>query len=204
MHSSAQFDFRQDIILENQRVLLRPLCLDDIKYLEEYAMQSPEIWNYSLVPIKNTEDLENYIHAALADKIAKTAYPFIIFDKIMNKYVGCTRFYDLQLSNATSLIGYTWLSQTTWGTGLNTHCKYLLLTHAFEKMELLRVEFRADARNKRSIAALEKMGCTIEGVLRNHLPTADGSRRDTMVLSLLASEWMLVKAGFLARIERLG
>lgn len=204
MHTLVQFDFMQDQILENHRVLLRPLCMEDVKNLEEYICQEPEIWNYSLVAMNNFADLENYIETALKDRKAQIAYPYIIFDKQKNKYVGCTRFYDVQLSNASALIGYTWLSQATWGSGLNTHCKYLLLSHAFEKMGLMRIEFRVDDRNKRSRAALEKMGCTVEGKLRNHLPIADGSRRDTIVLSILASEWHLIKAGFLARIEKQG
>jgi RimJ/RimL family protein N-acetyltransferase len=103
--------------------------------------------------------------------------------------VGSTRFYDVQLNFETTQLGYTWYSKEVWGTGLNTHCKYLLLQFAFEKMNFKRVEFRADNNNKRSIAAMQKMGCTVEGVLRSHLPKPDGTRRDSIILSITQEEW---------------
>jgi RimJ/RimL family protein N-acetyltransferase len=86
---------------------------------------------------------------------------------------------------------------------MNEHCKFLLLQFAFETIGFERVEFRADNRNKRSIAAMQKIGCTVEGILRNHLPTGDGSRRDSIVLSMLMGEWPSIKEGFLARIKML-
>ena len=122
---------------------------------------------------------------------------------MQNKYVGSTRFYDIQLENNSTQFGYTWYSEKTWGTGLNEHCKLLLLSFAFETIGFERVEFRADNRNKRSIAAMQKIGCTVEGILRNHLPTSDGTRRDSIVLSMLKNEWPTIKAGFLARIKML-
>ncbi|MFY8004207.1 MAG: GNAT family N-acetyltransferase, partial [Chitinophagaceae bacterium] len=75
------------------------------------------------------------------------------------------------------------------GTGINVHCKYLLLQFAFEKMQMERVEFRADANNSRSIAAMKKIGCKVEGVLRSHMPTLQTKRRDSIVLSILRKEW---------------
>ncbi len=119
----------------------------------------------------------------------ETAYAFIVFDKLLNEYVGCTRFYDIQLAFQTTQIGYTWYSKKCWGTKLNENCKYLLLEFAFGQMGLERVEFRADNNNKRSIAAMQKIGCTIEGVLRNHLPIPTGKRRDSIVLSILKEQW---------------
>jgi RimJ/RimL family protein N-acetyltransferase len=203
MHHKLVFDTIADIILENERVLLRPLMQDDAVYLSAYVKEEPTLWKFALTPITTEQEFEQYIATAIEARGIKTAYPFIVFDKLQNKYVGSTRFYDLQLNNRTTQLGYTWYSESTWGTGLNEHCKLLLLQFAFETIGFERVEFRADNRNKRSIAAMQKIGCTVEGVLRNHLPTSDGTRRDSIVLSMLKEEWPTIKAGFLARIKML-
>jgi RimJ/RimL family protein N-acetyltransferase len=189
MSALKTFDFETDIILENERVLLRPLSLTDGSLLAHYVNEEPELWKYSLVAINNVSDLANYIQTAIEARLNKTAYAFIVFDKLLNEYVGCTRFYDIQLNFQTTQLGYTWYSKKCWGTKLNANCKYLLLQFAFDQMAFERVEFRADNNNKRSIAAMQKMGCTIEGVLRNHLPKPNGSRRDSIVLSILKQEW---------------
>lgn len=203
MHSSINFDTTSQLILENERVLLRPLMQEDAVLLAAYVKTEPSLWKYALTPIETEQDLEQYIAAANDARQLGTAYPFIVFDKVQNKYVGSTRFYDIQHHFKTTQLGYTWYSESVWGTGLNEHCKFLLLSFAFETIGFERVEFRADNRNKRSIAAMQKIGCTVEGVLRNHLPTSDGSRRDSIVLSILKEEWPTIKAGFLARIKML-
>ncbi|MEI8142341.1 MAG: GNAT family protein [Chitinophagia bacterium] len=201
MHTNLIFDTSADLILEDERVLLRPLVQEDIVHLSAYVHEEPTLWNFALTPIKTEQEFEQYITSAVESRRLNTAYPFIVFDKVQNKFVGSTRFYDLQLNHSSTQLGYTWYSESTWGTGLNEHCKLLLLTFAFETIGFERVEFRADNRNKRSIAAMQKIGCTIEGVLRNHLPTSDGTRRDSIVLSMLKEEWPTIKAGFLARIK---
>ena len=203
MQSSLVFDTTVDLILENDRVLLRPLMPEDAVFLTPYVSEEPALWKYALTPIASEQDLVQYIDSAIEARRLKTAYAFIVFDKLQNKYVGSTRFYDLQLHFSSTQFGYTWYSESTWGTGLNEHCKLLLLSYVFETIGLERVEFRADNRNKRSIAAMQKIGCTVEGVLRNHLPTSDGTRRDSIVLSMLKEEWPTIKAGFLARIKML-
>ncbi len=184
------FDFTQEYTLENERVLLRPLLLSDHSLLEKYVIEEPDLWQYSLVAINDSADLENYLQEALKARNQKTAYPFIVFDKLLQQYVGCTRFYDIQLPFNSTQLGYTWYSKKVWGTGLNQHCKFLLLQFAFDQISFERVEFRADNNNKRSIAAMQKIGCTIEGVLRNHLPMPNGTRRDSIVLSILKPEWI--------------
>ncbi len=189
MLALQNFDFNQDYSLENERVLLRPLVVSDLPYLEKYVLEEPDLWQFSLVAIQDKADLEKYIHDAIEARNQKTAYPFIVFDQLSQTYVGVTRFYDIQLAFATTQLGYTWYSKKVWGTGLNQACKFLLLEFAFEKMGFERVEFRADNNNKRSIAAMQKIGCTVEGVLRNHLPMPNGKRRDSIVLSILKEEW---------------
>ena len=203
MHPKLVFDTSTDFILENERVLLRPLVQDDAVYLSAYVKEEPALWKYALTPITTDQEFEQYVATAVEARQLKSAYPFIVFDKLQNKYVGSTRFYDIQLNNSTTQFGYTWYSESTWGTGLNEHCKFLLLQFAFETIGFERIEFRADNRNKRSIAAMQKIGCTVEGILRNHLPTSDGTRRDSIVLSMLKNEWPKIKAGFLARIKML-
>jgi RimJ/RimL family protein N-acetyltransferase len=203
MHAKLIFDTTTDLILEDERVLLRPLVQEDAVYLSSYVKDEPALWTYALTPITTEQEFEQYITTAIEARRSNTAYPFIVFDKLLNKYVGSTRFYDIQSNFSTTQLGYTWYSESTWGTGLNEHCKMLLLEFAFEKIGFERVEFRADNRNKRSIAAMQKIGCTVEGILRNHLPTSDGSRRDSIVLSMLKAEWPTIKAGFLARIKML-
>ena len=183
------FDFTKEIILENERVLLRPLMLSDRSLLAHYVNEEPDLWQYSLAAITNTKDLDKYIQAAIEARENKTSYAFIVFDKQLNDYVGCTRFYDMQIAFQTTQIGYTWYSKKCWGTKLNENCKFLLLQFAFDQMDFERVEFRADNTNKRSIAAMQKIGCTVEGVLRNHLPMPNGKRRDSIVLSIVKEDW---------------
>ncbi len=183
------FDFTKDYVLEDDKVILRPITIADVDSLEGYVQNEPELWQFSLVAIQKPEDLKGYIQTAIESRNDKTAYPFIVFDKASQSYVGSTRFYDVQLAFETTQLGYTWYSKKVWGTGLNQHCKYLLLKFAFEKMNFKRVEFRADNNNKRSIAAMQKIGCTVEGVLRSHLPKPDGTRRDSIVLSITKEDW---------------
>ncbi len=184
------FDFAAGYILEDNLALLRPLTENDYEHLLPFALNEPGTWEYSLIPASGKEGLKNYITSALAAREEKKEYPFIVFDKRQGKYAGCTRFYDMQLDKQTIQLGYTWYGKQFQGTGLNKHCKFLLLQFAFEKMGMERVEFRADNNNKKSIAAMKSIGCQIEGVLRSHLPTLDGTRRDSIVLSILKDEWM--------------
>ena len=93
------FDFESDIILENERVLLRPLAQSDGSLLAHFVEEEPDLWKYSLVAINNGTDLENYIQTAIEARVQKTSYAFIVFDKLLNEYVGCTRFYDIPMPN---------------------------------------------------------------------------------------------------------
>lgn len=178
------------VILENANVLLRPLETDDIKNLAHFARHEPEIWTYSLVQIQSEAELETYINQAVENRRLEKEYPFIVFDKMKNKYAGCTRFYDIQLAYLYLQLGYTWYGKEFQGTHVNKNCKLLLLEFAFEKLGLERVEFRADNRNERSKRAMQSIGCVVEGVLRNHLPTTEGGRRESIVLSILRNEWL--------------
>jgi len=183
------FDFSTDYILEDDLVQLRPLTKQDFEMLLPFALQEPEIWKYSLIPINGEEGLKTYLDFALTAREEKKEYPFVVFDKRQQKYAGSTRFYDISLNYQSLQLGFTWYGKDFQGTGLNKHCKFLLLEFAFEKMGMERVEFRANNNNKRSIAAMQSIGCKIEGVLRNHVPLPDGNRRDSIILSILKDEW---------------
>lgn len=176
-------------MLENNRALLRPLQTDDYDHLLPFSLQEPGIWTYSLQPADGAENLKAYLEAAVNGRLEKREYPFIVFDKQKNAYAGSTRFYDIQVNNASLQLGYTWYGGDFQGTGLNRHCKYLLLDFAFDELGFERVEFRADALNERSIRAMKGIGCTVEGILRSHAFRADGTRRDTIILSILRTEW---------------
>lgn len=186
---SMNLQFNENYILENDRVILRSLNFEDLENLLPFSLHEPELWNYSLIQAIGKEGLINYIKLAIEAKLSEKEYPFIVFDKLNNQYAGSTRFYDIQLNNKSLQIGYTWYGQRFQGTGLNKHCKFMLLTFAFEKLGMQRVEFRADAKNERSILALKSIGCKVEGILRSNGIRADGTRRDSIVLSILKSEW---------------
>ncbi|MCD0466304.1 GNAT family N-acetyltransferase [Flavobacterium sp. ENC] len=190
MSTTSNFNFSDPVILEDDFVLLRPLQETDVDNLVEISINEPETWKYSLVGADGKENLINYIKSAVKERENKKEFPFIVFDKKSQKYAGSTRFYDIQLDYKTVQMGYTWYGSAFRGTGLNKHCKFLLLQFAFETLGMERVEFRADNNNERSIAAMKSIGCKVEGVLRSHMPTANSDvRRNSIVLSILRDEW---------------
>lgn len=186
---ALNFDKQQDYTLEDDVILIRPLQKEDYTHLLPISLNEPETWTYSSKSAAGEEALKTYIAEALSSRDSGQEYPFIVFDKKSGRYAGSTRFYDIQVKNDTLQLGYTWYGKDFRGTGLNKHCKYLLLQLAFETLKAERVEFRADARNERSIAAMKSIGCTVEGVIRNHAPLRDGGRRDSIMLSILKDEW---------------
>lgn len=195
-----RLDFSHDYILENERVLLRPLRPEDFEVLKEFAINEPTLWEYSLLSAAGTENMQKYLDAAFVAKKNETSYPFIVFDKRSNRYVGSTRFYDYQPNHNTVQLGYTWYGEESQGTGVNKNCKLLLLQFAFEELGLDRVEFRADNNNERSIAAMKSIGCTVEGVLRSNCTSPSG-RRNSIVLSILKDEWFdLIKEQLTERL----
>tara|TARA_R110000823_G_scaffold243818_3_gene368097 strand:+ start:79877 stop:80497 length:621 start_codon:yes stop_codon:yes gene_type:complete len=195
------FTFLQEYILENDRVRLSPLHHKDLDLLLRFSEKQPELWKYSLQPADGLENLKSYIDFALRGRKEETAYPFIVFDKRTLQIAGSTRFYDFQKNHNTVQLGYTWYGKEFQGTGLNKHCKMLMLEFAFETLKLDRVEFRADATNQRSIAAMKSIGCTVEGILRSNCAAPKG-RRDSIVLSILKEEWFgCVKDKLKAKIE---
>lgn len=199
----AHLDFEADHILENKTVVLRPLEIGDLEHLLPFSINEPELWTYSLTSAAGKENMESYVQMALEERASRKSYPFIVFDKRNNRFAGCTRFYDLQLFHETTQLGYTWYGKDFQGTGLNKNCKLLMLEFAFETIGLQRVEFRADNRNQRSIAAMKSIGCQEEGVLRSNCKSQEG-RRDSIVLSILRDEWMQTVKNKLSETVRRG
>ena len=186
---TEKFDCNNNYILEDDRVMLRPLQPEDSIHLLPFALHEPELWTYSLVSAAGEEGLQNYLEITFKARDEGKEYPFIVFDKQMNEYAGSTRFYDIQPELQTLQLGYTWYGKKFQGTGLNKHCKYLLLSFAFERIGMERFELRADNNNERSIAAMKSIGCKVDGVLRSNMPKRGGGRRDSIVLSILRNEW---------------
>jgi len=181
--------FQDKPILEDERVLLRAIREEDHNDLLPFSLNEPEIWKYGLVTAAGEENLRNYINNAVQNLKQEKEYPFIVFDKQRDRYAGSTRFYDIQQTYLTTQLGYTWYGKEFQRSGLNRHCKLLLLTYVFEKWGLERCEFRADKNNDKSVTAMKAIGCVEEGILRNHMPLAYGGRRDSIVLSILKNEW---------------
>ena len=186
---SFVFDVSRDYVLEDDCVLLRPLQQEDCRNLLLFSLQEPDLWRFSLQQAGGEANLIKYINITLDARKAGTEYPFIVFDKRSQEFAGSTRFYDIQVNNKMMQLGYTWYGKKFQGTGLNKHCKFLLLQFAFEQAGMERLEFRADNGNAKSIAAMKSIGCIEEGVLRSHSLKPDGTRRDSIVLSILKNEW---------------
>ncbi len=185
-----KFDCSKNYVLEDERVLLRSLQPEDKKHLLPFSLNEPYLWKYSLVGAEGEDGLQNYMDITFKARDEGKEYAFIVFDKKANEYAGSTRFYDIQNELETLQLGYTWYGTKFQGTGLNKHCKYLLLQFAFEEIGFARFELRADNNNERSIAAMKSIGCKVDGVLRSNMPTREpGKRRDSIVLSILKDEW---------------
>jgi N-acetyltransferase len=179
------------IVLENDIVKLEPLQFDKHNAaFANFAVQQPTTWQYSLVsPGGSVQAMEKYINDAIIDKEKNIAYPFAIIHKATNTIVGCTRYYDIDFNNKNLSIGYTWYDANCRRNGINRNCKLLLLDYAFNILQMLRVEFRADINNAASIAAMKAIGCKEEGMLRSHAALPNGTRRTSIILSILKDEW---------------
>lgn len=126
---------------------------------------------------------------------------FVVRTLTDNKIVGSTRFYDIEAEHKRLAIGYTWYIPSVWGTKVNAECKLLLLQYAFEVMGMHRIAFFVDQRNERSLAAVKKLGATLEGILRKDIILDDGYVRDTVVLSIIDSEWERIHSQLKERLE---
>jgi N-acetyltransferase len=193
------FAFNEEITLENNFVLLRPITKSDIDNLLPIATDDKDLLQFSPAPIYTPELLETYIDTAILNRINKNRYTFIVFDKTKNAYAGSTSFLNISDADDRLEIGATWYGKKFQRTGLNRNCKYLLLEFAFDHLNAERVEFKTDERNIASRTAIEKIGGQLEGILRRHTLMYDGYRRNTVYYSILKDEWQEMKSRFLDR-----
>ena len=178
--------------LENNRVKLTLLDLSNYKHLTQIA-QEEKLVQYSPTKVDTPEDLKDYVQTAVDNYYHKTAIPFIIFDKQKNAYAGCTRYMNINWKNKVLEIGSTWIGREFQGTGLNKNMKFLMLEYAFETLKFDKVAFRADERNIPSRRAIEKIGATLEGILRKDMLMLDGFKRNTCCYGILKEEWPDIK-----------
>lgn len=183
------FNFADDIVLENELLLLRPVSLNDIGNLMPVAITDKTLLQFSPKQIYTPALLTEYIKTAIALRKEHSRYSFSLFNKTADCYIGSTAFMNVSNTDDRLEIGATWIGKQFQGTGLNRQCKHLLLQYAFEELGAHRVEFRTDERNIRSRKAIEKIGGKLEGILREHTVMHDGYRRNTCCYSILKQEW---------------
>jgi len=204
----------ETFILRGKHIRLEPLEQRHADGLAAASGADTELYRWSPVP-RGKAAVTAYVDTALAWRDAGTAVPFAIIRASDEAVIGSTRFWNLERwswppghpSHGRGVpdaceIGYTWLARSAVRTGANTEAKLLLLTHAFEVWQVLRVCFHTDARNQRSRAALERIGAKCEGILRAHRMAADYIPRDSVRYSILASEWPAVKERLLRLMDR--
>lgn len=180
------------IVLEGNFVRLEPMTLEHLAALSEVGLD-PEIWRYTLVLVRTREDMRSYMEAALKLQDEGTALPFVTIEHSSGQVVGSTRFGNYDPANHRIEIGWTWIAPPWQRTAINTEAKYLMLSHAFEKLHCVRVELKTDVLNTRSRKAMLRIGAKEEGILRKHSLVWDGRYRDSIYYSILDEEWPEVK-----------
>ncbi|MFD1155019.1 MULTISPECIES: GNAT family N-acetyltransferase [Undibacterium] len=178
----------QPLHLQGTSVSLEPLEQAHIADIRNAAADG-ELWKLFFTSVPAPEQTQQWLDTALAMQSQQKAIPFVVREKSGGKIVGSTRFCNIDHQHQRLEIGYTWYSQSVQRSAINTECKLLLLTHAFEVLNCIAVEFRTDWFNRRSQAAIERLGAKRDGVLRNHMILPDGRIRDTVVYSILQNEW---------------
>jgi RimJ/RimL family protein N-acetyltransferase len=189
----------KDIELESKLVKLIPLKIEHKDDLITAASDG-ELWNLWYTSVPSAKTVDDYIDCALTENQAGSAHAFVAVDKTSNKIIGSTRYCNASNQDRVE-IGYTWYAKSTQRTGINTECKYLLLGHAFEKLNCIAVEFRTNWHNLASRAAIARLGAKQDGVLRNHSVDTDGSYRDTVVFSITREEWPTVKKSLAFKMQ---
>jgi RimJ/RimL family protein N-acetyltransferase len=187
------------VTLEGKYVRLEPLSLAHEGPLNNAAADG-ELWNSTVTIVPTRETMASYIEAALSGQAQENEVPFAIINKKSGDVVGSTRFYEIKPNDRRVAIGYTWLSASAQRTAINTECKLLLLTHAFEHWECGRVELITDFLNQQSRNAILRLGAREEGILRSHMIMPNGRVRDSVFFSIIAAEWPQVKEQLMTRL----
>jgi RimJ/RimL family protein N-acetyltransferase len=183
----------EPVTLEGSFVRLEPMIAEHHAALTAIGLD-PEIWRRAIAPIRTPEEMRSYMDAALQLQREGTALPFVTVERSSGRVVGSTRFANYDRANRRIEIGWTWLAPAWQRTATNTEAKYLMLTHAFERLGCVRVEFKTDVLNSQSRMAILRIGAKEEGILRKHTLTWTGRYRDSVYYSILDEEWPQVKA----------
>lgn len=190
------------VFLQDDDVLLEPLGLHHAPGLEAAAADG-ELWNLWFTSVPTPGQAQAYIQKALDGLAANAMLPFAVREKSSGRIAGTTRLYDFAPELPRIFIGYTWYAKRWQKSHLNTACKRLLLKHAFESLHCVAVELHTDSRNLDSQRAIERLGAHRDGVLRAHKRRPDGTLRDTVCYSIIASEWPDVQRWLDMRLARL-
>ncbi|MCK6455233.1 MAG: GNAT family N-acetyltransferase [Phycisphaerae bacterium] len=167
------------------------------------AGRDESIWTYMpRGPFDSLDDVQGWIAAAEQFRQSGAQEPFAIMDLRSERAVGSTRFLDVRPDDRGLEIGYTWLTPAAQRTAINTECKLLLLAHAFDVRRCFRVQLKTDRRNIRSQKAIERLGAVREGTLRQHMVVRDGALRDTVVYSIIDTEWPAIRDRLRERLAR--
>lgn len=187
--------------LTGQHVELLPLRAEHAQALLDAAADG-ELWNLKVTVVPGPDTVDSYIAKAEKGQEDGTVLPFAILDRRTGKIVGSTRFWKVDRTNRKLEIGHTWLALSAQRTPINTEAKLLLLTHAFEEMGCVRVQFTTDELNEKSRAAILRLGAVQEGIVRHERIMPDGRKRNSVRFSIIDSEWPEVKARLLQRLGR--
>jgi RimJ/RimL family protein N-acetyltransferase len=189
------------VILEGKHVRLEPLSPAFEEPLIAAAADG-ELWNSTVTIVPSRAGMAAYITSALGAQAQGQALPFVIIRQSSGQVVGCTRFFHIERDHRRLEIGYTWLAASAQRTSVNTEAKLLLLTHAFDRLRCIRVEFFTDVLNQQSRTAILRLGAKQEGVLRNHMIMPGGRYRDSVCFSIIEAEWPDVRASLEAKLRQ--
>lgn len=192
-----------DTTLSSDCVTLAPMRPHHQQALIEAASDG-KLWALWYTGVPSPSTIDDYISLALSENQADRALPFVVIDRATHTVIGSTRYLNAKPAHRRLEIGNTWYAQRFQRTGVNTACKLLLLTHAFERLKTIAVEFRTHWHNHASRQAIHRLGAKQDGVLRNHQIDSEGLYRDTVVFSIIESEWPAVRKALRFKIERPG
>jgi len=193
--------FTDPVALAGQHVSLVPLAQGHHDQLLE-AVRDGELWTLWYTSIPAPDEMRAEIDRRLELQRQGSMLPFAVIERATNQAVGMTTFLNIDAANRRVEIGATWYRNRVQRSSLNTECKLLLLTYAFEVLQCIAVEFRTHFFNRQSRAGIERLGAKLDGILRQHQRASNGSLRDTCVYSILDSEWPTVKSHLRFQLDR--
>ncbi len=188
----------EPVVLEGEVVLLEPMRIEHVDALWN-AGSDEALWRLIPTTISSVDDMRRYVEVALADLNRGSAMPFVTIERGSGDVIGSTRFGNIDTANRRAEIGWTWINPEWQRTAVNTEAKLLMLTHAFETWQCIRVELKTDALNEQSRNAILRLGAKQEGIFRQHMITESGRFRDSVYFSIVDTEWVTVKQGLLEK-----